>query len=183
MNEINDNEILYMRDAESNVFLFKKYEPIIVATAKKYCGLLKNSVIGIDDLIQVGYIAVNRCIRNYKEDENTLFYTYVVHCIQKEIIKTISISNHKYYSVGVYSGFISDVNDFYRFEEDFDSIVFEKSVYNYCLDLSFEFSAVFQLRIAGFTYKEISSLLDIPYKRVDNILQKCKNNLKKYLLV
>lgn len=178
---INDNEILYFGDTDTTVFLFKKYEPIIYAAARKYIGFLKNSVIGYDDLIQGGYIALYNSIKNFKKDNNCLFYTYATKCIYREIIKIVSMANRRYSLTSSYLSSISDDNIMYSYEVDYDSFLFEDELYRFCLGLNFDFSAVFQLRICGFTYKEISTLLDISVKKVDYILQKCKNNLKKTL--
>ena len=43
-------------------------------------------------------------------------------------------------------------------------------------DLEFQ---IFELRINGFNHNEITEILDIPYKTVDNAIQRIKNKLKK----
>ena len=49
-------------------------------------------------------------------------------------------------------------------------------------ELSFEESLVYELKFNRFSNKEISLLLDLPYKKVDNYLRKIKSLVLKYNL-
>jgi len=178
-NTINDNEILYIADEESNAFLFAKYKPIILATANKGYKLLKNKVLDYEDLVQAGYIALQNCINYYNDRKEAGFYTYVTHCIYREIIKTVSRSNRRYSITSAFENSLDEKT--ISFETDFDIGLYEESIYNFCLELDFESSCIFLLKICGFSYKEIAALFDIKIKKVDYTLQKCKNKLKKYL--
>ena len=60
-------------------------------------------------------------------------------------------------------------------QEFFDSIIKFKN------NLNFIESIVFDLKINGYSYNQISSILEIPEKKVDNILFKIRKNLKKYI--
>lgn len=178
---VNDNEILYMADEQSNAFLFKKYKPIILATANKYYRMLRNKVLDYEDLVQAGYVALQNCISYYDYERNAVFYTYATHCIQKEIVKEVSRSNRRYSITSAFEHSLESKGDFAGFEYDFDIGLFESDIYDFCLDLDFNSSCIFLLKISGFSYKEIASLLELKVKKVDYTLQKCKNKLKKYL--
>ena len=178
---INDNEILYMADEESNAFLFEKYKPIILSTANKCYKLLKNKVLDYEDLVQYGYIALQNCINYYDYNRNAMFYTYVTHCIRREIMKMVSRSNRRYSITSAFDNSLEEKEDFLEFEEEFNIGLFEEKIYSFCLDLDFNSSCIFLLKISGFSYKEIAVLLDIGTKKVDYTLQKCKNKLKKTL--
>ena len=60
---------------------------------------------------------------------------------------------------------------------------FYRSVLLYKHNLKFEESLVFELKINHFNNKEISKLLDIPYKRVDNCLRRIRGMLSKSTLI
>ena len=178
---VNDNEILYMADEESNAFLFEKYKPIILATSNKCYKLLRNKVLDYEDLVQAGYVALQNCINYYDSTRHALFYTYATHCIRREIMKAVSQSNRRYAITSAFDNSLDNKEDLTSFEEDFNIGLMEDYFYNFCLELDFDSSCIFLLKIHGFSYKEIALLFDIKIKKVDYTLQKCKNKLKKTL--
>ena len=65
--------------------------------------------------------------------------------------------------------------------KDIEMDDFYTLVHSFSLDLEFIDSCVFELRISNFSYKEISKLLDISLKQVDNSLLKTRKKLEKFL--
>ena len=67
--QINDNELLYLISDNNDEYknaVFEKYKPIVLAKAKTYCKINKDSSIDFSDLVQIGYIGLNNAIRFYK---------------------------------------------------------------------------------------------------------------------
>ena len=187
---LNDNELLYYvsdNNSDGNYYIYKKYEPIVLAIAKKKYDLLENRIYDFDDLVQYGYIGLQRAIDNFNQKRNVLFYTFAVYCINKEISKSIFLSNNRYSRTSAYKYSLYDDKMYFNIESDDNNIIeeriLEEKIYRFNLTLDFDSSSVFLLRISGFSYNEIALLLDIKIKRVDYIIQKSKNKLKKYLCI
>lgn len=70
--------------------------------------------------------------------------------------------------------------------EDVESFVISEEVFKnlflYKHELSFEESLIYELKVNRFSNKEISILLDMSYKKVDNSLRKIRQMLLKYNL-
>ena len=192
---INDYEQLYLirenDDEEAKDIIFSKYKPIVLSIAKKYCNHTINGEI--DDFIQEGYIGLYRAICSFNEKENTLFYTFCVICIERQIrsyFRRFSTAKNKIYT------------SHYSLDYDFEDLSFEEVIadnknidpkllierldYNKMItrfkhSLDFKYSLVFELRCNGFKYREISKLLDIPISSVDNYVHVCKYRLREFI--
>ena len=183
---INDYELIYRirenDDMAVNTML-AKYEPIVISLAKKYYPKMKHLGVEMSDLIQEGRIAVVKAINSYDADGNTLFYTYVSLCIDRNFITYIrNLSREKNYALN-YS--ISDEYIYTISDSTFDPVNYlvqicdEEKVRN--VKNSFEFldSNIFELRCNGFSYKEISELLDVSLGIVDSRLCKIRRTLQR----
>lgn len=188
--QFNDYEVIYMikeNDEESRNLLIKKYKPIINKISNKYISSVKSFGVELDDLVQEGMIAFNKAINTFKDDNSVLFYTYASVCVERQIItyctrndsKKNYCLNHSYFDESYYSiaddkslidNFLSD----YITESDF-------TLYKNLLDI--KCSSVFELRYNGFTYNEISKLLDISVGTVDARLNKIRRTLQKKLQI
>ena len=190
-NDLNDNELLYLvsdNNSEGYYFIYEKYKPIILSVAKQKFRLLNNCIYDIDDLIQSGYIGLQKAIDNFNKEKDVLFYTFAVFCINREISRSVFLSNNKYYRTSAYDYSINDNIKYLRIEsfdseDNINTRLLEERIYKFSLDLEFDDNCVFLLRMNGFSYIEISELLEVSIKRVDYILQKCKLKLKKYLFM
>lgn len=183
--EINDNELLYLISDNNDEYkdvLFEKYKPIVLALAKKYSTINKDIAIDTDDLVQTGYIGLNNAIRFYKSD-HCLFYTYACFCIEHALKK--EVYKRKYRKGKNHYSFIS-----YEDHKNLFCYIQESEMTNmHFLDLfvqaknalDFIDSLIFELRLNGFKYKEISMLLDIKESKVDYSIQKARRKLKKFL--
>lgn len=186
---INDNEILYLvsdNNEEASKYIYEKYKPIVLGIAKKYYRYVRNTIIDFDDIVQSGFFALENAIKQYDNNKDVMFYTFAITCIKNEIMKTVFRTNKKYC---LDNTFYYNIYDDYKYSLDCndEDKIFSNMVYDelkkFSLELNFEESIIFLLRINGFSYKDISSLLDVKYKKVDYIIQKNKNKLKKYLLL
>lgn len=183
--QANDYEIMYMiseSDDEARSIIFKKYTPIIKSLASKYLFSVKNKGIDFDDLFQEGIIALNKAISTYSEENGVLFYTYASVCIERHLItfckrtdnkKNYALNNSyfddEYYSVKDPTSFVDKFIDESIVEEEF---LFCKNMFD------IKFSSVFELRYNGFTYKEISKLLDLPISTIDGRIYKMRKTLQ-----
>lgn len=196
--DYNDNEILsYISESneEAIELIYEKYKPLInkIATNlfKKYC---KNTGLDISDLTQEGMIGLNSAINRYKENKDVLFYTYAKTCIERRIISSVIAANRQKHKV---------LNDSISFEIDLDNNInlgsfFGDTEYNpENIVISREENdellnkienvltnvelQVLQLKLDGFEYKEIASIIDKDVKAVDNAVQRIRQKIKKII--
>ena len=193
---LNDYEQLYLvceNDEYAKEKIFNKYKPIIVSIAKNY---LTYSYIrfDLDDLIQEGYIGLNRAISSFDDKENVLFYTFSIVCIERQIksyyrqFKTLK--NYHFYNSYSLDMEIDDMTLSDIVEDKsilnsptlfLDNSCLEEELINFKHSLDFRTSLVFELRYNGFKYREIADLLDISIGIVDSSIHNCKERLKKFL--
>lgn len=194
--ELNDYELLsYVSEEneDASEILFKKYRPFLISTAKKFFHRCKNNGLEINDLIQEAMIGFNYAINSFKEQKDVLFYTYAKTCVENRLNSTIVGSMRLKNRILNESISIENTSDDYDLTDMIgdDSIDPQKLV----LDLENEKNIiemvrkdltdledqVFELKLNGFNYKEIASILDIEPKKVDNTLQRIKVKFKKQL--
>lgn len=193
---LNDYEQLYLvceNDEYAKEKIFNKYKPIIVSIAKKYL-IYSNNRFDLDDLIQEGYIGLNRAISSFDDKENVLFYTFSIVCIERQIksyyrqFKTLK-NYHFYnsYSLDIeiddmtLSDIVEDKSILNSPTLFLDNSCLEEELINFKHSLDFRTSLVFELRYNGFKYREIADLLDISIGIVDSSIHNCKERLKKFL--
>lgn len=192
--DYNDFELLsYIEEnnEEANNIIFKKYEPLIISTATnmyKYC---KNSGLELNDLIQEGRLGLNLAINNYNANKDACFYTYARTCIKRHIITVVSQTKrlkNKVLNESVSLEFPDDEK--YKIESILsdNSLNPEEQILNYegekeLIDninnvlTTFE-QQVFELKLAGFSYKEIAEILGKDLKSVDNAVQRIRSKAK-----
>ena len=186
---INDYEILYLvsEDKDSNYdILFQKYLPIIKSISSKYFPFASNHGVEYQDLVQEGFLALNNAITTYQDNEKTIFYTYACVCIERHLAtycRSLAARKHQILNMAIpddlYScNFIKDdseVSSFYEFHplELYPFIV--KVMYSFDLVTR----CVFELRFNGFSYLEISKLLEISVSTVDSRLSKARKIMQR----
>lgn len=183
--DVNDYEVIYMireNNDDYREMMLKKYIPIINKLAAKYFDFAKKCGCEFDDLVQEGLIALNRSINSYNENEKVLFFTYATVCIERHLItycRSISCNRYVILNESVNDDllfYVKDENDYFQKiinnGTEMDKFIEYKNLFN------FEQSSVFELRYNGFSYKEISCLLDIPISTVDGRLCKIRSILQ-----
>lgn len=185
--ELNDYELVYRirenSDEDAVELIIKKYEPIICNYAKKFIAFAERNGADLDDLIQEGRVAVAKAIKAYNQDKSSIFYTYVTICIERAFYtycrnltyKKNSILNSAINEESVYN-YVADgfdlCNHVLNTVSEKDFLLTVKHNFNF-LD-----SSIFELRYNGFSYKEISDLLDISLGVVDSRLCKIRRTLQ-----
>ena len=191
--EYNDYELLsYIEEEneEANTILFNKYKPLINSIAQKYYKTCRG--IEINDLIQEGMVGLSYAINTYKDDKDTLFYTYALTCIERKVLSAVRHNNALKNKA---------LNDSISYETEMDDFNFEyilkdnKNPENMLIEYElqdrirniinneltdFE-KRILELKLKGLNYKEISELLNIPVKSVDNAIQRLRTKIKNSL--
>ena len=192
--DYNDYELLeyiYEGNEEANNIIIKKYEPLIIKIATKMLPFCKNNGLEKSDLVQEGMIGLNHAIDRYQEMENILFYTYARKCIERKIMSVVIASNRNKNKILNESISYDDEDNFlnkfiksddYNPEETVLNIELEENLKNKIINVLTDFEEqVFSLLVTGFTYKEISEMLDKDQKSIDNAIQRIKAKIKKVI--
>lgn len=194
--EINDYEVLSMvaDNEDATELLFKKYKPLIVGLAKKIYNNTQNTGFDLNDLIQEGMIGFSTAINTFDENKDTTFFTYAKTCIERRLISLIKSASRLKHQI---------LNESYSVEElaqdnkSLENLLEDSSsnpenkiiddentnelIRNIQKQLTPLESAVFELKISGFTYREIADILDKDSKSIDNAISRIKTKVQKYL--
>lgn len=183
---INDYELMYRireNDEEAVNIMIGKYEPIVINIARKYYPKVKMLGADMDDLVQEGRIAVVKAINSYDPNNVSLFYTYVSICVDRHFItycRNLSTNKHAPLNYSFDDEYIYSIGDISS-----EPINYLIDVYNAKAVIgvknSFDFidSNIFELRFNGFSYREISELLDLSFGVVDSRLCKIRRTLQR----
>lgn len=181
-NKYNDYELLYMireKDENSNDILYEKYMPIIKSLANNY--YCKYNIYGAEyeDFVQEACIGFQQAVISFDEARGALFYTFVIMCMKRKLMnfcKRISGNSQDIC-------FVENDNLFfdasYSVEKILDDKELQRIIRNVILDLPYQVSPVFELRLNGFTYREISRLLSVPTSTVEYRIRQGKQLLSK----
>lgn len=192
--DYNDYELLnYISEnnEEANEILFEKYKPLIINFSNKMYKYCHNKGLEINDLIQEGMLGLNLALKNYNQDKEASFYTYAKKCIERKIISlVISTCRLKHKALNDSISFEIKLNEDDTFEKliednsynpeemiinlERENEIIEKA-HTILTDLERQ---VFDLKISGFNYKEIATILDKSPKTIDNAIQRLKSKIK-----
>lgn len=197
--DYNDFELVDLI-AESNEdatnIMYKKYEPLIYKIAKKMLKHCQNTGLELNDLIQEGMLGLTSAINNFTESKETLFYTYAKTCIERRMISTVLASRRLKHKILNDSLSIEKTNeqgvsitlDYFLSDNTINPehlIINEENKNEIYKTLEEELTSfemqVFDLRMNGFEYKEISEILDKDAKSIDNALQRIKIKIKNFI--
>ena len=185
--DLNDYEILYLIKENDDIdytILYEKYKPLVYKIALKYKTIFKTFGYELDDLMQVGYVALFNAIKNFESDIS-LFYTYSLNVIEYGIINEMRRNNTNKrkvlndsisYDVLVpntdlsYIEIIPDNKEnVYDLNDDYDELIVFKNT------LPFMVACIFELKYEGFNEEEIALLLEISLKEVKNGMKLIKS--------
>ena len=168
----NDNELIYMvqeNDEISSDLLFKKYYPIIFKLSHEYYIKYNGCGYELDDFYQEALAAFYRALSNYDSSKGVLFYTFVVVCIKRALSSFERKLNSKNTTDSIdireLEYCVEDIRENPTCRESFTGL--ENIIKDVIFSLSLEAGAIIELKVNGFTYKEISILLDIPMSSVE----------------
>ena len=190
----NDYELLYLikeENEEAKEMFYEKYRPIVEMKAKKFFSQIQNKGYDLNDLIQEGMIGLSNAIKDYNEDENVKFITFANVCIERNIINFIrEINRQKHQALNssisideenkssgrklleVLNDNSSNPENSFIFLEEQEEL--KEKVKKNLTDFEKD---VFDLRFEGFTYQEISILLNKSIKSIDGTISRIKQKI------
>ncbi len=69
--------------------IYNIFRPVIIKKSKHAIFKVANHGVDIDDIIQEGCMGLDEAIKNYSQDEDALFYTFAMICIERQIANFI----------------------------------------------------------------------------------------------
>lgn len=190
--DLNDYEILYLvkeNDEINYEIIYEKYTPLVYKLACKYKKICLKFGYEINDIMQVGYMALFKAVEAYRYEDESMFYTFLTHVIENAIISEIRKNNtlkcrvlNECFSYDVlvpntnnsYIDIIKDVKNEISILEDLENeyqwIVFKNT-------LPFDVACVFELKYNGFCNEEIAILLNRNICAVNDDIKIIKNQL------
>lgn len=192
--DLNDYELLHYVSEnieEANDIVMNKYYPLVSTTVKKLEKYIDNCGIDRNDLLQEGMLGLSHAIDTFSEHEDTIFYTYAKNCIERRMISAIIAAHRKKHKILNDSLSYDDpviINDRLLKDNNNDPLniiisndteaKLETKVRAKLTPLE---TKVFELMLAGCTNKEITEILSMDYKQVDNAIQRIRNKAKTIL--
>ena len=165
--------------------IWKKYKPIIVNKSRNAITFASHHGIDINDIMQEGYIGLDKAIKSFSQNENASFYTFASICIDRQIvnyIKKMTSSKSKSLNEAIniddnLESFISDGTDLENY------LVLKDSGDNLIQDIKdiltdFE-RKVFILKLEDYSFDEIAKLLNKDVKSIYNTFHRIKTKIKK----
>ncbi len=160
----------------------------------RYKGLIEKKVSPYrtasyaDDIRQEAYLGLVDAIFSFDSSKEVLFYTYANVCISNKVKNFFlkrSTNKERFYTNALS---LDDVHDLSFASNSSNSlnpehIYIEQESYKGLIATIFDKlsrleKAVLILHLKNYSYKEISSILEIPIKSVDNALRRAKSKLK-----
>lgn len=196
-NQLTDEELIKkikIGDESAETELFSRYKDLVVKIARGYF------IVGgdLEDLVQEGMIGLYKAIKGFSDEKEASFKTFAVLCIKHQIqtaIKHANTNKNKPLSSAVsFQSFTengtSENLDFLPIalvledtpeekiidKENFKSL--NEKIKSLLSPLEFK---VLKLYLQGYSYKEISSVLAVSSKSIDNSLSRIKTKLKSKL--
>ena len=191
---INDNELVILareKNEDAINILYEKYKPLITKKCSNYFKYVKDKGIEFNDLTQECLIGFEESIRNYKQENDTLFYTFTSICMDRQIItliKKVNRDKNKFLNEAISiescleenSTLLDKIEDnSYNPELDVIGDIEYQELYNKIIKVLTNFEeCVFNLKLQGFDYDEISNILDKETKSVYNAVGRIKDKIK-----
>lgn len=200
-NEISDDELMMMiseENADAKDMMYNKYRYIVSLYVKKYKNIA--SVLGIDlkDLNQEALVGFSDALVSYKSNKDASLKTFISMCVERRLKNIVLKASRK--KNQVLNESLSLEYDYQNFDTTLADIISDnnennpltkltrderyKDIVKTILNsLSNNEKDVLYLMIDGLNYQEISDILNIPLKSVDNTIQRIKNKVKDIMLV
>lgn len=191
---INDNELVILareKNEDAINVLYDKYKPLINKKCSNYFKYVKDKGIDFNDLTQECLIGFEESIRNFNLDGDTLFYTFASICMDRQIvtlIKKINRDKNKLLNEAISietcieqnNKLLDKIEDnSYNPELDILGTLEYQELYDKIIKVLTNFEeCVFNLKIQGFDYEEISNVLDKDTKSVYNAIGRIKDKIR-----
>ncbi len=194
----NDNELVYLvseNNEDANDIMFKKYANLIDFKARQYLPMVEGKGLDYNDLYQEGMIGLSTAMNKYKENENIRFSTFAIICVERQICSAIrkatrkkhTLLNDSYsldFTIDDTEGGLTQLADIIPSENEdlLDQVVNmeQQEVFVNKLNgaLTDYEKMVYELKMGGFTYDEMSSMLGKSYKSIESALFRVRTKIK-----
>ncbi len=181
----NDYELLYFvkeNDELSQKILFEKYQPILRNLAGKYYQSYSQYGYEYEDFLQEANIAFQKAIHYYDESQKSLFYSFAILCVKRKLYtfcREISLRKRGVPATRLSSKEEHSIVDRrYDMNVIMDSYLLEEICKTAIFTLPMEISSVLELKINGFSYREIGTLLNLPISTVASRFSRAKKYLR-----
>ena len=154
-------------DADAEVEVLSRYAGLVKSVAFSY--YVTVAELDSEDLVQVGMIALMRALRSFHAGEDATFETYASRCVRNAIIDVLRKAEKASMAVDPLC------EDIPAPPPTIDTL--SEAILSV---LSVQESAVLQLRLQAWSYKEIAEKLGMERKRVDNLIASAKRKIKKF---
>ena len=194
--ELDDNELIYMiRENDDNYEIMQeKYEPYLLTICNEYKKIAKQIGYEIEDLIQIANLGLIDAIRNYKDNQNVLFKTFLATCVKNKLINEIrkNTSNKRIILNSAISydelieGTDMTIFDTLKDKEVIDPLDYllieerQNEYINFLNSLPFEVAVIYELKVNGFSYEQIARFLEIDKKVIIKSLALAKVSKREY---
>lgn len=186
----NDYELVSLaqeHDEDAINAIYEKYKPIIIKKSKEAILIINHHGIEINDIMQEAYIGLKEAIDNFKQSDDTTFYTFanllmdrkIANYIKKNLSGKGKILNE---AIAIDETLENILTDDYLTEEEFlfqsrESELIKKLRHKLT---DFE-TCVFDLKLKDYSIKEISNELNREQKSIYNTIQRIKEKLKEII--
>lgn len=190
----NDYELVSLaqeKNEEAINILHEKYKDLIYSRAKKVFYCLKNKGLELSDVIQEAMIGFEEAINGYNQDDKALFYTFALVCVDRQLKTLVLKHNRDKYKIlnEAITLDSDDENSLYNLlsdditpETEFFSKEEANNIYLKLKDSLTEFEElVFDLKVQGCSYDEISDVLAIDSKDIYNAVTRIRNKAYKII--
>lgn len=193
----NDYELIYMisENEDAKEMFFEKYKPFIINKAKTFYPSIKNRGYELNDLVQEGMIGLSQAIDDFKEQKNVKFASFASVCIERQMITFVRDVNRKKHRI--LNGSLSIDSDTDKKGIPLIEVIFDEKngnpedsfintesedellskIKDILTDKEYE---VFELRLHGFSYQEMASLLGVTRKSIDGTIRRIKSKLTNF---
>lgn len=160
--------------------LLVKYKPLVIKIARQYF-LMGGD---IDDLVQEGMIGLFKAIKSFDEQKNASFKTFATLCIKRQIQTAVKKSNALKNNVfnDLFDDKILEMIDQPSTKENPEEQAISKQKYQYINnEIKFKLSEfekhVLREYLSGKSYEDISKMLNVTKKSIDNALSRIRSKL------
>ena len=181
--DTNDYELVSLAQEENEEainLIYQKYKPIIIKKSENAILSATHHGIEISDIMQEGYIGLEEAIRNFSQDQEATFYTFALLCIDRKIVnylrKTTRGKNRALNEAVILDDtLVRKIKD----DTDVEMTLFYKDDESHIIEdtrkvlTPFELR-VFDMRIGGYTFEEISEKLGKDLKSIYNTFHRIK---------
>ena len=190
--ENNDYELVALaqeNNEDAINMLYQKYKPMIIKKSKMAFLQATHHGIEINDIMQEGFIGLDKAINNFSQDDTASFYTFANICIDRNInnfVKKNIKGKNKLLNEAVVidDGLENLLRDNINIEESFLVNHQENEFIERIQEQLTDFERkVFNLRLKEYTFEEIADMVNKDIKSIYNTFQRIRQKIKKNIKI